>query len=265
MSSHAAKSRCRLHCQKHHNAEILGIPPGRTLDARPGFFYAQPNMLLSAPAILRHKKQGTIAIDPFNPKNLGNASYDVTLGHYYYRASIPTDGHAVFNLYNEEDTARVWGKKWLEAKPLGRTDMQGIGAKDLVIWLAPGETILAHTEEFIGGMELVDTMLKARSSTARNFLSVCKDAGWGDVGYINRWTMQIANNSMHYHIPLVVGRRIAQMIFFEVEPLHGAENAGTYHTKADSKYQSTVDLKKLKKEWKPSDMLPKMWKDRDVK
>lgn len=221
-------------------------------------------MLLSAPAIVRHIKKGTIFIDPFNPKNLGNASYDVTLGRYYYRAHIPTDGHAVFNMYNEEDTARVWGKKWFEAEPYGRADTPGIKSNNLVIWLAPHETILAHTEEFIGGRDRVNTMLKARSSTARNFISVCKDAGWGDIGYVNRWTMQIANNSPHYHIPLVVGRRIAQMIFFEVEPVHGAENTGAYHTKADSKYQSTINVKKLKKEWKPSDMLPKMWLDRDV-
>jgi len=221
-------------------------------------------MLLSAPAILRHRQQGTIVIDPFNSKNLGNASYDVTLGRYYYRPQIPARGHAIFNMYNEEDTTRVWGKKHCEAEPFGRADTQGIKHADLVIWLAPHETILAHTEEFIGGKDIVDTMLKARSSTARNFISVCKDAGWGDVGYVNRWTMQIANNSPHYHIPLVVGRRIAQMIFFEVEPLETKDNAGAYHTKTDSKYQSTINLKKLKKEWRPSDMLPKMWKDRDV-
>ncbi len=221
-------------------------------------------MLLSAPAILRHKKQGTIVIDPFNPKNLGNASYDVTLGRYYYREQEPKEGKTVFNIYNEDDTYRVWGKKHHEALPLGRADMPGIDAKDAVIWLAPGETILAHTEEFIGGTDIVDTMLKARSSTARNFISVCKCAGWGDVGYVNRWTMQIMNHSRYYHIPLVTGRRIAQMIFFEVESLHAKDNADAYHTKDDSKYQSTAILKKLKKEWKPSDMLPKMWKDRDV-
>jgi hypothetical protein len=37
----------------------------------------------------------------------------------------------------------------------------------------------------------------------------------GDVGYINRWTMEITNNSRYYSIPLVVGRRIAQIVFFD--------------------------------------------------
>jgi hypothetical protein len=33
----------------------------------------------------------------------------------------------------------------------------------------------------------VTTMMKARSSLGRNFIEICKCAGWGDVGYINRW------------------------------------------------------------------------------
>lgn len=64
-------------------------------------------------------------------------------------------------------------------------------------------------------------MMKARSSIGRNFIEVCKCAGWGDVGYINRWTMEITNNSSHYAIPLVVGRRIGQIIFFETGPILG--------------------------------------------
>jgi dCTP deaminase len=219
-------------------------------------------MLLSAPAILRHMKAGTIAIDPFNDKNLGNGSYDVTLGEHYYREHSPAGGAAVFNLYNEADTYRVWGKKHCTAEPFGAQHAPGIKPADKVIWLAPHETILAHTQEFIGGMKNVDTMLKARSSSARNFISVCKCAGWGDVGYVNRWTMQITNNSRYYHIPLVVGRRIAQIVFFEVEPL--AADADAYGKKKDSKYQAAATLKQVKKSWKPADMLPKMWKDRDA-
>ena len=213
-------------------------------------------------------KAGTIVIDEFDKKNLGNASYDLTLGEHYYREQAPMNGDAVFNIYNEADTARVWGKKHLTAQALSAEELarvgEGVKKTDKIIWLAPGETVLAHTEEFAGGQGTVDTMLKARSSTARNFISVCKCAGWGDVGYINRWTMQITNNSRHWHIPLVAGRRIAQIVFFEVEPLEEKGDAGAYAKKADSKYQAAGTLKKIKKDWKPSDMLPKMWKDRDA-
>jgi len=102
-------------------------------------------------------------------------------------------------------------------------------------------------------------MMKARSSLGRSFIEVCKCAGWGDVGYINRWTMEITNNSTHYYIPLVVGRRIAQIIFFETGPILKSDYA------KGGKYQSSGSVKQLKKNWKPTDMLPRLYLDRDIK
>ena len=135
----------------------------------------------------------------------------------------------------------------------------GISPDDKVILLEPGETILAHTNEFIGGKDHITTMMKARSSLGRNFIEVCKCAGWGDVGYTNRWTMEITNNSRHYAIPLVVGRRIAQIVFFETGPIDGAD----YNSKG--KYNSSTDLTKMKKDWHPTMMLPRLYNDRDIK
>jgi dCTP deaminase len=102
--------------------------------------------------------------------------------------------------------------------------LKGIKPSDELIWIFPGETILAHTQQFLGGRKNVTTMMKARSSMGRNFIEVCKCAGWGDVGYYNRWTMEITNNSLHYSIPLVVGRRVAQIVFFETEGTEGKES-----------------------------------------
>jgi dCTP deaminase len=101
--------------------------------------------------------------------------------------------------------------------------------------------------------------MKARSSTGRQFIEVCKCAGWGDVGYVNRWTMEITNNSKNYIIPLVVGRRIAQIIFFETGPIRERDYTKT------GKYASSTNLADLKKSWKPEMMLPKLWSDRDIK
>jgi dCTP deaminase len=102
-------------------------------------------------------------------------------------------------------------------------------------------------------------MMKARSSLGRSFIEVCKCAGWGDVGYVNRWTMEITNNSEHYHIPLVVGRRIAQIVFFETGPI-----LTTDYSK-NGKYQSSEDLEEIKRKWNPSLMLPRLYKDREIK
>jgi dCTP deaminase len=111
--------------------------------------------------------------------------------------------------------------------------LENIGLDERIIWLKPGETILGHTNEFIGGRRSVTTMMKARSSLGRNFIEVCKCAGWGDVGYVNRWTMEITNNSRYYSIPLVVGRRVAQIVFFDTEGIESLsyEKSGKYQTR----------------------------------
>lgn len=223
--------------------------------------------LLSDRAIIRHMEKGNIVIDPFNSSNLGTCSYDVALGEYYFREHDPGGGVTTYNPWSEKDVARVWGKTVEHAQPARfwmdeYGQLENIAADDEIIWIRPGETILAHTNEFIGGRGgIVTTMMKARSTLGRNFIEICKCAGWGDVGYVNRWTMEITNNSRYYQIPLVVGRRVAQLAFFEVEMISSID-ADYAHT---GKYQDTEDLKILKFEWHPSAMLPRMFKDREIK
>ena len=138
-------------------------------------------------------------------------------------------------------------------------DWKGIKEDDKVILLGPQETILAHTEEFIGGRNHITTVMKARSSLGRNFIEVCKCAGWGDVGYINRWTMEVTNNSMYHKIPLIVGRRIGQIIFFETGEIRGKGYSN------EGKYQVTDDIEDMKASWSPDSMLPKMYNDREAR
>jgi dCTP deaminase len=189
----------------------------------------------------------------------------VTLGEWYFHEQAPQSHMKVYNVYSKADTDRVWdtapkkAKSAREALAHFNFKYEGIRPDDKVILLEPGETILAHTEEFIGGRDIVTTMMKARSSLGRNFVNVCKCAGWGDVGYVNRWTMEISNSSQHYIIPLVVGRRIAQLIFFETGPINNKDYV------VAGKYASSTDLKKLRKDWRPEMMLPKLWSDRDIK
>uniref|UniRef100_A0A7S4IAR7 dUTPase-like domain-containing protein n=1 Tax=Vannella robusta TaxID=1487602 RepID=A0A7S4IAR7_9EUKA len=221
--------------------------------------------LLSDKAILRNMEEGNVVIDPFTRENLSTSSYDVTLGQYYFRESMPEPGQGIYNPFSEEMVGRVWGKlqeaetisEWY--KRTGGLKLENISDNDRVIWIAPGETILAHTNEFLGGRNSVTTMMKARSSLGRNFIEVCKCAGWGDIGYTNRWTMEITNNSRFYSIPLVVGRRIAQIIFFDSE---GTVEGSSYEK--TGKYQTTTDMETVKKSWAPTDMLPRMYRDREI-
>jgi len=244
--------------------------------------------VLSDKRILELKDSGQIVIEPFNELNLNNSSYDVTLGDWFYREHQP-HSFGVHNIYDEASVKSVWNV--LEkAKPLSywrsnekelrsylienarrlgfapsdealahflNYDFNGISSDEKVIFLFPNETILAHTNEFIGGVSTITTMMKARSSMGRNFIEVCKDAGWGDVGYFNRWTLEITNNSTNQVIPLVVGSRVAQIIFMQV-----GEVLRNYNKVTDSKYQNTDDLSVLKETWTPEMMIPKTWNKR---
>lgn len=223
------------------------------------------NSLLSRDRILGYLKGGNIVIEPFNDENLGTVSYDVTLGQHYFREQNLGPLKKFYSPWSYQDVHDVWGKPHQaeDAYSLfgehGLSIPEGINVNDRVILIDPGETILAHTQEFIGGRGNVTTMMKARSSLGRNFIEVCKCAGWGDVGYINRWTMEITNNSRHFAIPLVVGRRIAQIAFFQVDDFSGADYANS------GKYQTDEDLENLKKTWLPQNMLPQMWKDKEIR
>ncbi len=218
-------------------------------------------MLLGKPEIERNIASGDIVIDPFEPENLGSAQYDVTIGENFYR-----EANHFGSLYNPFDEKQV-RQKWELCRAITHEDwiersgapLVGVHDNDKLIIVGPGETILAHTQEFIGGAcNHITTMMKARSSMGRNFFEVCKCAGMGDAGYFNRWTMEVTNNSRFHQIPIVVGRRVAQLLFFAIEPVAAAD---VYDVAG--KYQSSKSLAELKASWSPEQMLPKQWRDRE--
>lgn len=217
--------------------------------------------VLSKPAILRHIEIGNIEISPFSDKNVCNSSYDVRLGKYYFRQSMlkhtqtlnPFYEKSIKSLYGEVETALPTSDYKSKLNPF-----HNLNDSDLLILISPGETILAHTLEFIGGRKCVTTEMRARSSIGRLGLAVCKCAGWGDVGYVNRWTMEITNFSSCI-IPLPVGLRVAQIIFHEVESINDSD---AYNLKG--KYQAGFDMQKLQNDWKPEMMLPKLYQDQDL-
>jgi len=85
--------------------------------------------------------------------------------------------------------------------------------------------------------------------------------------------MEITSNSTHYSIPLVVGRRIAQIVFFPTEGTRpatlsssstsstGSENVTSYNRVG--KYQTARTLAEVQASWSPTQMLPKMYQDRE--
>jgi dCTP deaminase len=204
------------------------------------------NSVLSDKEIIEEKNNGNIVITPFNKKNVGNCSYDVTLGPWYYRAN---KNMKLLLPWKEESVEDYWGSPKFAETIENKDNIYELPIGSKIILIEPGELILASTIEFIGGKNKITTMMKARSTMGRIGISLCKDAGWGDVGYINRWTLEISNFSNSI-IPLVVGSRIAQIIFFRT-----GETMELYHEKGN--YQNNESLNDLIMNWHETSMLPK--------
>ena len=219
-----------------------------------------PAPVLAKPAILAAYQRGDLFISPFNERQVKNSSYDVRLGEWYYEEqhALPA---SLLNPYDQASVAEMWGTV-RKAQPSDR-DLPGIPKGTPYIRLAPGSFTLCHTEEFIGTTDLVHTtMIKARSSTGRSGVQICACAGWGDVGFAQRWTLEIKNNTKR-HVILIPGRRIGQIIFI---PTTGIDPQDAYFQ--GGKYQGS-DVKgktheQLLAEWKPEMMLPKAYLDYEV-
>ncbi len=204
---------------------------------------------------------GQIIQYPAAPELINASSIDVRLGHQFYKTDVNNNG-GIFNPFDEEDVKRYFGD-YLEAQPLkdlgkvreliGEEALKNIDPDQPVILMRPHERILAHTHEFIGIRDTGTTSMQAKSTTGRIGVVVCKDAGWGDPGYINRWTMEIQNDNDEY-VPLQVGMRIAQIAFY-----HTGLVESDYSTLSGN-YQSSTDLDEIVRNWTPDQMLPKSYR-----
>jgi deoxycytidine triphosphate deaminase len=204
-------------------------------------------------------KTGQIVIHPLIEENVRGSSVDVTLGEWFY-STESGQNRDYYNPFDTVDVSRYFKGPlraqrhgdWAEEH--GRKPFRGIPEDNLIIVLRPGERILAHTHEFIGINPPGTTEMKSRSSWGRNGIAACFDAGWGDPGYINRWTMEIYNLNQRESVPLPVGERIAQIIFHQTGPVER-------HYGTEGKYQAGTNLKQIINSWTPEQMLPRAFKD----
>jgi dCTP deaminase len=102
-------------------------------------------MILGDKEIEAARDAGDLVIEPFDRRNLGSDTYDVCLGPFHFREQRPAwRPQPIFNPFLRESVLGVWG----EAE----------NAEDVIL-LNPGETILAHTIEFIGGVRGITTKI----------------------------------------------------------------------------------------------------------
>lgn len=129
-------------------------------------------MRLTGKRIMEEIGRGAITIEPFNQKQLNSNSYNLRLGDNIL--------HCIHNYINVIDT-RLKGR----ALPIDKLPNGGF-------LLEPGLVYLGSTMERAGS-SLYIPHIDGRSSLGRHGVTVHITAGFGDVGFLGEWTLEIVN------------------------------------------------------------------------
>ena len=124
-------------------------------------------MILSGHEIKKQRMIGKIKIENFNERQLGPNSYNLRLGSdlLVYRSEV-------LDAKQDNDVER------LHIPPEG-------------ILLTPGRLHLGETMEYTETEDLVP-MVEGRSSVGRLGINIHATAGFGDVGFHGRWTLELS-------------------------------------------------------------------------
>jgi dCTP deaminase len=120
--------------------------------------------ILTNNEILNRIESHDIIIQPFDQKNLGANSYDLTLSE-----EVKQIVHPMVDV----------GQK---------TEIFKFKITDDICVLEPNEIYLLSTNEYTETHNLVP-MIMSRSSMARDGINLILNAGFGDIGYCGKWTV----------------------------------------------------------------------------
>ena len=197
--------------------------------------------MLTGEEIKEQRRVFNIVIERFNEENLQPNSYDFTIGKYVARYKYTYD-------YNKEDYPLV------DIATNDISTLYNIMECAKIIHILPGERILCHTDEFFGTIRGSVACLATRSTIARLGMDICGSAGFGDLGYVNRWTLELQNNSPYeYAIP--VGTRVGQVYFQEIKNYLGQPK---YKGDYNLEHNFNINYEELLEKWQPEMMLPKV-------
>lgn len=189
-------------------------------------------MLLAKKGIQKAIDKGYILISPLIEQNINPNSVDLTLGNHFYTLQ---DTHRLVDLLDSQTANSLFIHSYHD--------------DDSPYILEPYSYCLTHTKEIAGAYEKYSTLLKSRSTIARCGIDICPSAGFGDVGYVNYWTLEIKNQTPN-NIILYPRIRICQIAFLKLEGFDKENNySGAYK-------QREINQKEIL--WKPEDMLPKL-------
>ncbi|MBN1042793.1 dCTP deaminase [Clostridium botulinum] len=156
-------------------------------------------MILSGKEILKHIGEDII-IEPFSEERINPNSYNLTL-------------------FNE---LLVYKNDTLDMKIPNETEKLIIPEEGLL--LEPGKLYLGRTNEFTQTNKYVP-MLEGRSSTGRLGLFIHVTAGFGDIGFVGYWTLEIF---CVQPIRIYPNTEICQIYYHNIDGEYDLYNSGKY-------------------------------------
>jgi len=145
-------------------------------------------MILTGPEIIKQVKKGNIIIDNFDEKRVNPNSYNVLLDPKI--KIIPKN--------TKIDLRKKVNDRWEYIDESGYI-------------LKPGNLYLGSTIERAGSDKYI-TCLEGRSSFARLGICVHETAGFGDIGFTGKWTLEI---SVRFPTKIYPNIEIAQVYFMK--------------------------------------------------
>ena len=199
--------------------------------------------ILTGMEIIKQCKEGRIEIDPLLEANVGPNSVDVRLADrlaiYIDNDGFPIDSHGLSSKVSRElgylrrdcdslesvdlseGLARIQANldrlgQVIDSKKgtpgaLTEKNLHWIDIPPQGVVLLPGVPYLGMTMECVGSEHYVPIM-EGRSTCGRLFLSPYHSAGFGDLGFIGTWTLEI---TAMFATRVYPGQRIAQLGFWE--------------------------------------------------
>ena len=161
---------------------------------------------------IREMAQSYQMIEPFNAVQLNPASYDVRLG-----SDIRIEGKTV--------GPEKYRQRWHE-----------VSLEESIYYLAPGEFVLAVTQEFVRIPNDMEAVFQLKSSRGREGYEHAL-AGYIDPGFHGRITLELSNLNRRHEIPLQKGMLIGQLRFMKLDALPNRSYAETGHYHGDTTVQ----------------------------
>lgn len=160
--------------------------------------------MLTGHAIDEAVHSGKIIIDPYDAKQLNPNSYNLRLSSSYKTIDTAKLPILANNILNQRYPKNYY---YIETTKPVEYETVEIGSDGVI--LLPDHLYLIASLETIGS-EYYIPILTGRSSAGRLGIQVHSEAGFGDLGYIGKWTFQI---KVTYPTKIYAGMTIGQIYF----------------------------------------------------